>query len=46
MTLTSSSETLPWMRTGRVSFSTFQTGERRFYGNVMLRKGVVPPEEE
>jgi L-fucose mutarotase len=23
-----------------------QTGERRFYGNILLTKGVVPPEEQ
>ncbi len=28
----------------RESFAIIRTGERRFYGNVMLRKGVVPPD--
>lgn len=28
----------------RQSFAIIRTGERRFYGNVMLRKGVVPPD--
>lgn len=28
----------------KASFAIIRTGERRFYGNVMLRKGVVPPE--
>ena len=23
-----------------------QTGKRRFYGNILLAKGVVPPEEQ
>ena len=26
------------------SFAVIQTGERRFYGCIMLRKGVIPPE--
>ena len=26
-----------------VSFAIVQTGERRFYGNIILRKGVIPP---
>jgi len=24
-------------------FAIVQTGERRFYGNILLRKGVIPP---
>lgn len=28
----------------RQSFAVIQTGERRFYGCFMLRKGVIPPE--
>lgn len=28
----------------RDSFAVIQTGERRFYGCFMLRKGVIPPE--
>jgi L-fucose mutarotase len=28
----------------RQSYAVIQTGERRFYGCVMLRKGVIPPE--
>ena len=28
----------------RASYAVIQTGERRFYGCFMLRKGVVPPE--
>lgn len=28
----------------RQAFAVVQTGERRFYGNILLRKGVVPPE--
>lgn len=27
------------------AFAVIQTGERRFYGCFMLRKGVIPPEE-
>jgi len=27
----------------RASFAVIRTGERRFYGNLMLRKGVIPP---
>ena len=26
------------------SYAVIQTGERRFYGCFMLRKGVIPPE--
>ncbi|MGL4310277.1 MAG: RbsD/FucU family protein [Paracoccaceae bacterium] len=29
----------------RQAFAVIQTGERRFYGCFMLRKGVIPPEE-
>ena len=29
----------------RESYAVIQTGERRFYGCFMLRKGVIPPEE-
>jgi L-fucose mutarotase len=29
----------------RKSYAVIQTGERRFYGCFMLRKGVIPPEE-
>lgn len=29
----------------RQSYAVIQTGERRFYGCVMLRKGVIGPEE-
>ena len=29
----------------RQAYAVVQTGERRFYGCFMLRKGVVPPEE-
>lgn len=28
------------------AYAVIQTGERRFYGCIMLRKGVIPPEEE
>ena len=28
----------------RNSFAVIQTGERRFYGCFMFRKGVIPPE--
>ena len=28
----------------RGSYAVIQTGERRFYGCFMLRKGVIPPE--
>jgi L-fucose mutarotase len=29
----------------RASYAVIQSGERRFYGCFMLRKGVIPPEE-
>ena len=29
----------------RGAYAVIQTGERRFYGCFMLRKGVIPPEE-
>lgn len=29
----------------RESYAVIQTGERRFYGCFMFRKGVIPPEE-
>jgi L-fucose mutarotase len=29
----------------RKAFAVIQTGERRLYGNLILKKGVVPPEE-
>ncbi len=29
----------------KAAFAVIQTGERRFYGCFMLRKGVIPPEE-
>ena len=29
----------------RKSYAVIQTGERRFYGCFMFRKGVIPPEE-
>ena len=28
----------------REAYAVIQTGERRFYGCFMLRKGVIPPE--
>ena len=28
----------------RQAYAVIQTGERRFYGCIMLRKGVIPPE--
>ena len=30
-------------RIAAASFVIVQTGERRFYGNIVLRKGVIPP---
>jgi len=27
------------------AYAVVQTGERRFYGNILLTKGVVPPED-
>lgn len=30
----------------RDAYAVIQTGERRFYGCFMLRKGVIPPESE
>jgi L-fucose mutarotase/ribose pyranase (RbsD/FucU family) len=29
----------------RKAFAVIQTGERRLYGNLILKKGVLPPEE-
>jgi len=29
----------------RTAYAVIQTGERRFYGCFMLRKGVIPPED-
>jgi L-fucose mutarotase len=29
----------------KTSYAVIQTGERRFYGCFMLRKGVIPPEK-
>ena len=29
----------------KASYAVIQTGERRFYGCFMLRKGVIPPDE-
>jgi L-fucose mutarotase len=31
-------------RAARDAYAIVQTGERRFYGNVLLTKGVIPPE--
>jgi L-fucose mutarotase len=28
------------------AYAIVQTGERRFHGNFLLTKGVVPPEEQ
>jgi L-fucose mutarotase len=28
------------------AYAIVQTGERRFYGNILLTKGVVAPEEQ
>lgn len=30
-------------RAAGACFAIVQTGERRFYGNILLRKGVIPP---
>jgi L-fucose mutarotase len=30
-------------RAAAACFAIVQTGERRFYGNILLRKGVIPP---
>jgi L-fucose mutarotase len=30
-------------RAAAACFAIVQTGERRFYGNIVLRKGVIPP---
>jgi len=30
-------------RAAATCFAIVQTGERRFYGNILLRKGVIPP---
>ena len=27
------------------AYAVVQTGERRFYGNILLTKGVIPPED-
>ena len=29
----------------RTAYAVVQTGERRFYGCFMFRKGVIPPED-
>jgi L-fucose mutarotase len=29
----------------RAAYAVIQTGERRFYGCFMFRKGVIPPED-
>ena len=31
--------------TAENAYAIVQTGERRFYGNILLTKGVIPPEE-
>lgn len=37
-------ERFAYYELARGAFAILRTGERRFYGNVMLRKGVIPPE--
>ena len=31
-------------RLAEAAFAIVQSGERRFYGNILLRKGVIPPQ--
>lgn len=38
-------ERFAFYKTARQSYAVIQTGERRFYGCFMLRKGVIPPQE-
>jgi L-fucose mutarotase len=37
-------ERFAFYETAKKSFAVIQTGERRFYGCFMFRKGVIPPE--
>lgn len=39
-------ERLAFYRAAAEAFVVLQTGERRFYGNILLRKGVIPPEAD
>ena len=41
----SSLERFAFYDLARTSYAVIQTGERRFYGCFMLRKGVIPPED-
>lgn len=36
-------ERYAFYRAAAACFAIVQTGERRFYGNILLRKGVIPP---
>lgn len=38
-------ERFAFYKMARQSYAVIQTGERRFYGCFMLRKGVIPPQE-
>ena len=38
-------ERFAFYETAKQSYCVIQTGERRFYGCFMLRKGVIPPED-
>lgn len=37
-------ERFAFYEVARRAYAVIQTGERRFYGCIMLRKGVIPPE--
>jgi L-fucose mutarotase len=37
-------ERYAFYRATECAFAELSTGERRFYGNILLRKGVIPPE--
>ena len=38
-------ERFAFYEAAKQTYAVIQTGERRFYGNVIFRKGVIPPEE-
>ena len=39
-------ERFAFYEVAKEAYAVIQTGERRFYGCIMLRKGVVPPDAE
>ncbi|MEM5471347.1 RbsD/FucU family protein [Hoeflea sp. AS60] len=38
-------ERFAFYEVAKQAYAVIQTGERRFYGCIMLRKGVIPPDE-